>query len=109
MHFTRQQDKRPVPDHQNGTAVLSADDSRHAVRVLRLQRGQEAEIIAGGRRYRAVLADAFDQFLKGDPAYADSWFLMQMMESVRTLEEDPAFRDTGDQDAGRSVPPHPHG
>ena len=45
---------------RNGTAVLSADDSRHAVRVLRLQRGQEAEIIAGGRRYRAVLADAFE-------------------------------------------------
>ena len=42
----------------SGTVSLSAEDTKHALRVLRLQRGQEAEIIAGGRRYKAVLKDA---------------------------------------------------
>lgn len=41
-----------------GTVSLSAEDTKHALRVLRLQPGQEAEIIVGGTRYRALLKEA---------------------------------------------------
>ena len=36
-------------------AELNPEDAQHAIRVLRLRPGAEAEIITGGLRYRAVL------------------------------------------------------
>ena len=43
---------------RNGLAALTPDDARHALRVLRLHPGSEAEILSGGHRYSAVLAEA---------------------------------------------------
>ena len=39
-----------------GAALLSAEDARHAIRVLRMQPGDKAELFAGGRRYAAEIA-----------------------------------------------------
>ena len=39
-------------------AELTPEDTQHALRVLRLRRGDEAEIITGGIRYRALLKTA---------------------------------------------------
>ena len=36
-----------------GAALLSAEDARHAIRVLRMQPGDKAELFAAGRRYAA--------------------------------------------------------
>lgn len=38
-------------------AVLSAEDSHHALKVLRLSRGDTVEVICQGKRYRAILKD----------------------------------------------------
>ena len=37
---------------------LSEEDTRHALRVLRLRPGSEIELFAGGRRYSALLGEA---------------------------------------------------
>ena len=39
-----------------GAALLSAEDARHAIRVLRMQPGDKAELFAAGRRYAAEIA-----------------------------------------------------
>ncbi|MGN0778561.1 MAG: 16S rRNA (uracil(1498)-N(3))-methyltransferase [Aristaeellaceae bacterium] len=39
----------------DGMAHLSAEDARHAVRVLRMQPGDRAELFADGRRYAAEI------------------------------------------------------
>ena len=39
-----------------GAAMLTAEDARHAIRVLRMQPGDKAELFAGGRRYAAEIA-----------------------------------------------------
>ncbi len=38
-----------------GLAALTPEDARHALKVLRMSPGDEAELICGGCRYRAVL------------------------------------------------------
>ena len=45
---------------QNGTAVLSAEDSRHALRVLRLEVGDEVELVCEPVRYQAGIASVED-------------------------------------------------
>ena len=45
---------------QNGTAVLSAEDSRHALRVLRLEVGDEVELVCEPVRYQAGIASVQD-------------------------------------------------
>lgn len=44
----------------DGVAMLSGEDSRHAVRVLRMEPGDELELIADGKRHLAVV-DAIDE------------------------------------------------
>ena len=39
-----------------GAAMLSAEDARHAIRVLRMQPGDTAELFAAGHRYAAEIA-----------------------------------------------------
>lgn len=42
----------------NGCASLDAQDAQHAVRVLRLESGDEVELMDAGRRYSAVIETA---------------------------------------------------
>ena len=41
----------------NGAAYLNAEDSRHALRVLRLEDGEEIELVCAPDRYLAEIAD----------------------------------------------------
>ena len=41
-----------------GIATLSPEDARHALRVLRMETGTEAEILSEGKRYRARMLDS---------------------------------------------------
>ena len=43
---------------QNGTARLNAEDSAHALRVLRLTEGEEIELVCAPERYLAVIETA---------------------------------------------------
>ena len=43
-----------------GVATLSPEDARHALRVLRMEEGAEAEILSDGNRFRARLFDIRD-------------------------------------------------
>ena len=43
---------------QNGLAQLSAEDSAHALRVLRLEEGEEIELVCAPKRYLAVIEAA---------------------------------------------------
>jgi len=43
---------------QNGLARLSAEDSAHALRVLRLTEGEEIELVLSPKRYLAVIEEA---------------------------------------------------
>ena len=43
---------------QDGVAYLSSEDSRHALRVLRLDVGDELELVCASRRYVASIEDA---------------------------------------------------
>ena len=45
---------------QNGTATLSAEDSRHALRVLRLEVGDEVELVCEPTHYLAGIASVED-------------------------------------------------
>jgi len=45
-------------DVADGLASLNAEDSRHAVRVLRLTPGETIELVAGGRRYLSSIESA---------------------------------------------------
>ena len=41
----------------NGAAYLNAEDSRHALRVLRLEAGEEIELVCAPERYLAVIEE----------------------------------------------------
>ena len=41
----------------NGTAYLNAEDSRHALRVLRMEQGNEIELVSAPDRYLAAIQD----------------------------------------------------
>ena len=41
-----------------GIATLTPEDARHALRVLRMEEGAEAEILGDGRRYRARMLES---------------------------------------------------
>ena len=43
---------------QNGLARLNAEDSAHALRVLRLTEGEEIELVCAPKRYLAVIEEA---------------------------------------------------
>ncbi len=45
-------------DVTDGLASLNAEDSRHAVRVLRLTQGETIELVAGGKRYLSSIERA---------------------------------------------------
>ena len=47
--------------------MLSQEDARHAVRVLRLQPGDEAEVILQGKRYLSRIAGISDQAVRLTP------------------------------------------
>ena len=48
---------------REGRLTLSPEDTRHALRVLRLREGDRVEVFAGGNRYEAVLAEPEGQRL----------------------------------------------
>lgn len=46
---------------QDGVAYLNDEDSRHALRVLRLAEGDEVELVCAPRRYLAVIEEAGEE------------------------------------------------
>lgn len=49
---------------QNGIAFLNEEDSRHALRVLRLEAGDEIELVCAPERYLAEIAEISDDLVR---------------------------------------------
>ena len=53
------------PEKSEGDVfVLTPEDTLHAVKVLRMKEGDQAEIILNGNRYSARIAEASDTLVK---------------------------------------------